>query len=189
MTRVRGVGADAERVDLVVGEERRAMRPEGAGCGGTGVVDAGRAGPGPGDDYAFSLDGGPPRPDPRSGGSRTACTGRAGCRTPGRAPGRRPRAWLARVPSAVGRALRAAHRDVHAGRDVRRGHRRLDHVVELGATAISLMPVNAFPGRTAGATTAWRCTRSTSRTAGRRAGPVRGRVPRPWPGRDPGRGV
>ena len=50
-----------ERVEVVIGGRRMPMRPAG---GGWWACRADRAGPG--SDYAFSLDGGPPRPDPRS---------------------------------------------------------------------------------------------------------------------------
>ena len=54
---------NAERVHLVLGEgdQRLPMTP---GERGWWAVDVPHAGPGT--DYAFSLDGGPPRPDPRS---------------------------------------------------------------------------------------------------------------------------
>ncbi len=50
-----------ESVDLVAGDRRTPMAAAG---GGWWAAPAGAAGPA--GDYAFSLDGGPPRPDPRS---------------------------------------------------------------------------------------------------------------------------
>ena len=44
---------------------------------------------------------------------------------------------------------------------------RLDHLRDLGVTMVELMPVAAFPGRTAGATTGSTCGRCTSPTAAR----------------------
>ncbi len=50
------------RVEVVLGRRRLARwRRPGGGWWARRVADAG-----PGSDYAFSLDGGPPRPDPRS---------------------------------------------------------------------------------------------------------------------------
>ena len=46
---------------------------------------------------------------------------------------------------------------------------RLDHLRDLGVTMVELMPVAAFPGRTAGATTGPTCGRCTSPTAARTA--------------------
>ncbi len=51
-----------DRVELIVGADRLAMDAVGRGWWSQVVEDAG-----PGTDYAFSLDGGEPRPDPRSG--------------------------------------------------------------------------------------------------------------------------
>src|ERR1700684_1057239 len=48
-------------VELVRGGRRVPMTPAGGGWWQASDEDAG-----PGTDYAFSLDGGPPRPDPRS---------------------------------------------------------------------------------------------------------------------------
>ena len=52
----------AGAVEVVLGAERVAM----AGPDDDGWFRAEVADVGPGVDYAFSLDGGPPRPDPRS---------------------------------------------------------------------------------------------------------------------------
>ena len=62
MTLFRVWAPRAEKVDVVVAEDRHAM----AGPDDLGWFQADVAGAGPGDDYAFSLDGGDPRPDPRS---------------------------------------------------------------------------------------------------------------------------
>ncbi len=51
----------AGRADVVLGTRRLALAAAGHGWWARRVADAG-----PGSDYMFSLDGGPPRPDPRS---------------------------------------------------------------------------------------------------------------------------
>ena len=102
---------------------------------------------GAGTDYAFSVDGGAPRPDPRSrwqpygvhGPSRVV-EGR-GDPAPDGGGG-----WRGfHLPSAV-------LYELHVGTFTPEGTfdgavTRLDALVELGVTAVSLMPVNAFPGR------------------------------------------
>jgi maltooligosyltrehalose trehalohydrolase len=152
MTQFRVWAPDAERVDLVAGDERRPMRPDGdrggPGDDGWWALDAPELGGGT--NYAFSLDGGPARPDPRSrwqphgvhGPSRVPDSGSTGS-GPTEAAGK---SWSGfHLPSAV-------LYELHVGTFTPEGTfdaavERLDHVVELGATAISLMPVNAFPGR------------------------------------------
>ncbi|NIP80014.1 MAG: malto-oligosyltrehalose trehalohydrolase, partial [Gemmatimonadetes bacterium] len=100
---------------------------------------------GEGTDYAFSLDGGPPRPDPRSRWQPYGVHG----------PSRRvePSSWSWRSDDREGLRLRSAvFYELHVGTFSPEGTfdgaiERLDHLVELGVTAVSLMPVNAFPGR------------------------------------------
>jgi maltooligosyltrehalose trehalohydrolase len=147
MTQFRVWAPDAERVDLVAGDDRRPMRPDGdhggPGDDGWWALDAPNLGAGI--NYAFSLDGGPARPDPRSRWQPHGVHG------PSRVPDSRPteaagEGWGGfHLPSAV-------LYELHIGTFTPEGTfdaavERLDHVVELGATAISLMPVNAFPGR------------------------------------------
>jgi maltooligosyltrehalose trehalohydrolase len=136
----------AERVELVTDGARRPMRArrvDGADRPGWWTLEAPDLGPGT--DYAFSLDGGPPRPDPRSrhqpagvhGPSRVVHAG-VGARAAG--------GWRGfHLPSAV-------LYELHPGTFTPEGTfdaavARLDEVAALGVTAISLMPVNAFPGR------------------------------------------
>ena len=61
MTTFRVWAPAAASVDVVIGAERRPLT---AGAGGWWSADV--PGAGPGTDYAFSLDGGESRPDPRS---------------------------------------------------------------------------------------------------------------------------
>jgi maltooligosyltrehalose trehalohydrolase len=136
----------AERVELVVDGARLAMRARRMNRvdrPGWWTLEAPDLGPGT--DYAFSLDGGPPRPDPRSRHQP------AGVHGPSRVVGAGLRARAAggwrgfHLPSAV-------LYELHIGTFTPEGTfdaaiARLDEVAALGVTAISLMPVNAFPGR------------------------------------------
>jgi maltooligosyltrehalose trehalohydrolase len=127
----------AERVELVVGDERRAMDP----LDGWWRLDV--PGLGVGTSYQFSVDGSPPRPDPRSRWQPEGVHGpsRVVAPTGGTAGG-----WRGfHLPSAV-------LYELHIGTFTPEGTfdsaiDRLDHLVALGVTAVSLMPVNAFGGR------------------------------------------
>ena len=140
----------AERVELVTGDERRALAQE---EGGRWRLDAPDLGPGT--DYAYSVDGGPPRPDPRSrwqphgvhGPSRVVeleerRRGRRSSSLRDASPGG---GWNGfHLPSAV-------LYELHIGTFTPDGTfgaavERLDHLVELGVDAVSLLPANAFPG-------------------------------------------
>jgi maltooligosyltrehalose trehalohydrolase len=98
-----------------------------------------------GTDYAYSLDGSPPRPDPRSCWQPAGVHGSSRVVAPPGA-GSVAEAWRGfHLPSAV-------LYELHVGTFTPDGTLdgavdRLHHLVELGVTAVSLMPVNAFPGR------------------------------------------
>jgi maltooligosyltrehalose trehalohydrolase len=129
----------AGAVDVVVDGARHPMREAG---GGWHVAEVSEAGPGA--DYAFSLDGGPERPDPRSpwqphgvdGPSRVVDHGAFGW-TDG--------AWRGtHLPSAVVYEL-------HVGTFSPAGTfagviEKLDHLVDLGVDAVELLPVAEFNG-------------------------------------------
>ena len=128
------------RVDLVLdGGEVIAMRQAGGGWWSAAVAAAG-----PGTDYAFSLDGGPPRPDPRSafqpggidGPSRVVDHGAFGW-TDGN--------WRGlHLPGSV---LYECHVGTFgAGGTFDGVIARLDYLAGLGVDAIELMPVAEFSG-------------------------------------------
>jgi maltooligosyltrehalose trehalohydrolase len=126
----------ARRVDAEVAGERVPMRPD----GGWWAVEA----PPPGTDYRFSLDGAPGLPDPRSplqpegvhGPSRTVDHGAHRWRDSG---------WTA------GELRDAVVYELHLGTFSPEGTfdgaaARLGHLVDLGVTAVEIMPVAEFPG-------------------------------------------
>jgi maltooligosyltrehalose trehalohydrolase len=102
-------------------------------------------GAGPGTDYAFSLDGGPRRPDPRSPWQPHGVHGPS--RTVDHAAFRwTDRAWQA-PPLAA-----AIFYEMHIGTFTPGGTfdsaiERLGHLVDLGVTHVEVMPVVEFPGR------------------------------------------
>ena len=112
--------------------------------------------PTPGAPYGFCLDGGDPRPDPRSRRQPDGPHGPLGRRST------RPRfAWTdarlvrrASWPTASSTSCTSARSPPEGTLDA--AVERLDHLVDLGVTLVELMPLAAFPGGTAGATTASR---------------------------------
>ncbi|MEU6742081.1 malto-oligosyltrehalose trehalohydrolase [Streptosporangium sandarakinum] len=128
-----------ERVELVLGERRLPMRRSGDGWWERAVEEAG-----PGTDYAYSLDGGPPRPDPRSpyqpygphGPSRLVDHAAFGW-TDGR--------WRGTpLPGAVLYELHVGTFSPEGTFDGAIEH--LPHLAELGVDAVELMPVAEFSG-------------------------------------------
>ena len=127
------------RVELALGEQRIPMA-----CAGGGWWECATDRAGPGTDYAFSLDGGPPRPDPRSAWQPYGVHG------PSRvvdhtAFGWRDSGWRG-VPLA-GSVLYECHVGTFSAEgtfDGAIGH--LDHLAELGVDLIELMPVAEFSG-------------------------------------------
>jgi maltooligosyltrehalose trehalohydrolase len=132
----------ASSVELVLGDGDRQlpMSREETGWWELGVADAGH-----GTDYAFSLDGGQPLPDPRSpwqpqgvhAPSRLFDAGRYVWHDDG---------WAGRS------ALGALFYELHIGTFTPEGTldaaaERLDHLVDLGVDVVELMPVAAFDGR------------------------------------------
>ncbi|HEU5427153.1 MAG TPA: malto-oligosyltrehalose trehalohydrolase [Actinocrinis sp.] len=137
---------NAKQVDLLIDDERLAMTPRSsrrpARRDGWWEVDVPAADPGTG--YAFSLDGGPARPDPRS------LHQPHGVHCPSRVVDPRCFPW-----TDAGWSGRTAPGSViyelHVGTFTPEGTfdgaiARLDHLAQLGVDYIELMPVAAFPG-------------------------------------------
>jgi maltooligosyltrehalose trehalohydrolase len=132
----------AEKVEVVLGGARRPM----AGPDERGWYEADVAGAGPGDDYGYSLDGGEPRPDPRSpwqphgvhGLSRLVDHGAFRWTDGG---------WDGGVPLAEA-VIYELHVDTFSPEETYDGAiPKLDHLVELGVTTVELLPVAEYPGR------------------------------------------
>jgi maltooligosyltrehalose trehalohydrolase len=99
---------------------------------------------GPGTDYAFAVDGGPPRPDPRSAWQPS------GVHEPSRVFDASAFAWS---DSGWGgrTALGSVFYELHVGTFTPEGTlaaavEHLDHLVELGVDFVELLPVAAFSG-------------------------------------------
>ncbi|HET7302924.1 MAG TPA: malto-oligosyltrehalose trehalohydrolase [Segeticoccus sp.] len=128
-----------DRVDLVVGEERIPMARGERGWWSAPQPLRG------GTDYAFSLDGGASRPDPRARRMRHGVHG--------------PSTWFDPADLAWdddhwdGTDLeRGVVYELHVGTFTEQGTldsavERLDHLVRLGVTMVELMPLAAFPGQ------------------------------------------
>jgi maltooligosyltrehalose trehalohydrolase len=130
----------AQRVEVALDGRRVAMTP---GEGGWWAVEV--AGIGPGDDYAFAVDGGGPLPDPRSPWQPHGVHGPS--RVVDHAAFRWSDAGWQAPPLAAGLVY-----ELHVGTFTPAGTfdgviERLDHLVRLGVTHVELMPVNQFPGR------------------------------------------
>ena len=100
---------------------------------------------GPGDDYTFSIDGGPPLPDPRSDWQPHGVSG------PSRLVDHAAFRWTDAGFQAKPLAGSLAY-ELHVGTFTPEGTfeaviGKLDHLRDLGVTHIELMPVADFPGR------------------------------------------
>jgi maltooligosyltrehalose trehalohydrolase len=128
------------RVDVVLAERHVPMRREGGGWW-TCPVD----GAGPGTSYAFSLDGGPPRPDPRSAFQPEGIYG------PSVVVDHSAFAWGDRGwrgAALPGSILYECHIGTFSAAgtfDGAIGH--LPHLADLGVDVIELLPVAEFSGR------------------------------------------
>jgi maltooligosyltrehalose trehalohydrolase len=129
----------ATTVDIALGSLRLPMTP---GAGGWWRVDIPAAGPATA--YAFSLDGGPPLPDPRSPWQPHGVHGAS------RVLDHQAFAWTdARWQP--GPLSSTVLYELHIGTFTPAGTfeaaiERLDHLVKLGITHVELMPVAEFPG-------------------------------------------
>ena len=130
----------AQRVDLVLDGQPMPMAPADRGWWTRQAPDTG-----PGRDYAYSLDGGPARPDPRSGSQPHGVHG------PSRVIDHATFGWHDggwRGLPLAGSVLYECHIGTFSAAgtfDGAIGH--LGHLAELGVDAIELMPVAEFPGR------------------------------------------
>jgi maltooligosyltrehalose trehalohydrolase len=125
-------------VELDVDGTRSAMTAAGNGWWEGTAVEPGR-------DYAFVLDGGPPRPDPRS------LWQPRGVHAPSRAVDHTAFRWTDQLWRGV-RLEGSVLYELHVGTFTADGTfdaatQRLDHLVELGVDAVELLPCNAFAGR------------------------------------------
>jgi len=127
------------QVELVLEGRRLPMEPADGGWWGLDVDDAG-----PGTRYAFSLDGGPPRPDPRSRSQPEGVSGWSEVVDPS-AFAWTDQGWRGLpLPGAV-------LYELHVGTFTPGGTfdaaiERLPHLVDLGVDAVELLPVAEFPG-------------------------------------------
>jgi maltooligosyltrehalose trehalohydrolase len=130
---------DVERVELEIADQRHPMAPSGRDGWWEAEADAAH-----GTDYAFRLDGGELRPDPRSAGQPRGVHG------PSRVVDHRRFTWS--DDGWQGRdLLGSVIYELHVGTFSPEGTfdgviRRLDHLAELGITHVELLPVAAFPG-------------------------------------------
>jgi maltooligosyltrehalose trehalohydrolase len=138
MTRFELWAPKAGRVDLIIDEQRLALQP--GPRDGWWVRDVPTAADGT--DYAYSLDGGPPRPDPGSRLQPDGVHGPSRVVEP-RGPATEP--W-------TGRPLAGSVvYELHVGTFTPEGTfdaaiERLDHLSALGIGFVEVMPVNAFSG-------------------------------------------
>jgi len=131
----------ARRVELVLTAGEGVPMAE--GTGGWWSVDVPEAGPGA--DYAFSVDGGPPLPDPRSPSQPQGVHG------PSRVVDHGAFAWTDTGWRGGAPLSAAVFYELHVGTFTPEGTfeaavERLPHLVDLGITHVELMPVCEFPG-------------------------------------------
>jgi maltooligosyltrehalose trehalohydrolase len=133
----------ARRVDVVLrGDERHALD----GPDEHGWFSAAVEGAGPGDDYAFSLDDGPARPDPRSPWQPEGVHGPSRLVDHAAFPWT-DGDWRGGVPLAEA-VVYELHVDTFSPDSSYEGAiPRLDHLVDLGVTHVELLPVAEYPGR------------------------------------------
>jgi len=132
----------AGKVDVVVGDTRHRL----TGPDELGWYEAEVPGAGPGDDYGYSLDGGDPRPDPRSPWQPHGVHGlsrlldhAAFTWTDG--------GWDGGAPLAES-VIYELHVDTFSPGETYEGAiPKLDHLVGLGVTTVELLPVAEYPGR------------------------------------------
>jgi|SRR6185312_10226305 len=138
-TQFRVWAPNAARVEVIIRGRRERLEPIGAGIFG-GLVSKAAAG----DDYAYSLDGGPPLPDPVSRFQPYGVRGASRIVDP------RPFPWRDAAWRGIDMADYVIY-EMHVGTFTHAGtfEAAIEHLAplaELGITAIELMPVAQFPG-------------------------------------------
>ncbi|MST33711.1 malto-oligosyltrehalose trehalohydrolase, partial [Acidimicrobiaceae bacterium USS-CC1] len=139
MTTLRVWAPDHDRVEAVLDDGRRAMEPCAGGWWRLELEDAGH-----GTRYRFSIDGGPPRPDPRSAWQPEGVDG------PSAVVDHDAHRWAdgawkgARLASSVLYELHVGTFSEAGTFDGAIGH--LDELVALGVDAVELLPVAEFGG-------------------------------------------
>ncbi len=129
----------ASAVELVRGDDRTPMARADDGWWDSGVA------PVSGERYAFSVDGGEPRPDPRGAALPDGPHGHSAWFDPGE------HAWADGDWPGVDLAGSVVY-ELHVGTFTTEGTldaaaARLDHLVDLGADVVELLPLASFPGR------------------------------------------
>jgi len=137
LTPIRVWAPHAQRVELLLGGQRTLMEP----AGGWWSAETQAS---PGKDYAFSLDGGEPLPDPRSLWQPEGPFG------PSRLVDHARFAWSDQRWQAPPLASAVIY-ELHIGTFTPDGTfdaaiAQLDHLVALGVTHVEVMPVAQFPG-------------------------------------------
>ena len=129
-----------QKVEVVLEDRRIPMEPREGGWWAVVVAEAA-----PGCDYAYSLDGGPPRPDPRSAFQP------GGVHGPSRLVDPAAFVWSDRAWRGVplpGSILYECHVGTFSAAGTFDGAiEHLDHLVDLGIDAIELLPVVEFSGK------------------------------------------
>lgn len=139
MTLFRVWAPAAERVELVLPHRRAAMLSRPRGHWELDIPEAG-----PGTRYAFSLNGGPPRPDPCSHDQPNGVHEFSSVVDHAAYQWRVPRFCAPPLSAAIVYELHVGTFTPEGALDAATTH--LDHLVDLGVTHVELMPINAFDG-------------------------------------------
>ena len=139
MTVLRVWAPGKDTVEAEVGDARHPLSAVAGGWWQADVPDLG-----PGDDYAFVVDGGAPRPDPRSAWQPHGVHG------PSRLVDHAAHSWTDELWRGLPLAGSVLY-ELHVGTFTPEGTfdaaiARLDHLADLGVDAVELLPCNAFAG-------------------------------------------
>jgi maltooligosyltrehalose trehalohydrolase len=144
---------DHQRVELVLDDRRVAMQPDPAPADSPADPASDRwgwwratvPGTGPGTRYRFAVDGGPPRPDPRSRWQPEGIDGPSAVDDPTAYPWSDAGWRGARLAGAVLYELHVG--TFSEGGTFESAVDHLDHLVDLGVTAVEILPVAEASGR------------------------------------------